>query len=1004
MRPSYSSRSISFFTVGQTALLTLSLLTLSSVRASAQIDRGVLEGTVIDPSSGVVAGAKVRVANADTGFTQKRTTNSSGYYRFPGLAVGEYTLSVSNAGFKTQTLHNVVLLVGQTRTLDVSLQLGGIEEMIEVKIEAVPVERSSAESSAVIQDDQIGNLPVNGRNWATLTTLAPWAQDDGGGDQRTIRFAGRGRDDNNFQIDGVDSGGIQEQAQKSTTRLQISEDAIEEYRVNSALYDAEYGTQAGGQVNVVTKSGKNDFHGTVFGYFRNSVFDARNFTDFDVNGNPFLPPFRMGQYGMTLGGPIARDKTFFFVSYEGLRQLQQQTFVATVPDPTEQLRILSGHPEMCPILQQFPWRTSTGSIAACAPKFVFPDSQFVDGGPDSVNIDNNVDVFTNQLGTRIHEDTWLARIDHKFSDRTNLYFRAQRDVAISYSPLGNLLDQQAVFNHPANYLIALQHTFTASIFNEVKFGVNRSPFHNPQVSVFPLAVNTNDYEPLNNTNTDNEVGTTFSILDDLSITHGRHTFKAGVEFRRVRLNQGITADNSITYKDNASLEANAVDSIAYNTSWCCRKYRRFFILPYFQDEWKVRPNLTLNIGLRWEYYSVEKEADNNATVFDMQNCVTNFDPTNGPGFCPKGSPLYFPNYRNWDPRVSIAWAPKALHEKTVVRAGFGIYHGASQNDDLNAALESNNTRFNFASTDLTGTQVLAFGPGYLQNPPDFAANGGPSYSPITRTPRALFRKRRDLYVEQWGLSIDQQLPGQFLFSASYLGTHGVLLFKRNYENTCDFTQFQVDGTCIRPLDQTRAAANYSGVGSVDLKIDDGTSSYHGLRLGLARRASSGFSFQGSYTWSHSINDGSIGGGEANAPENASCVPCDRGPSVFDVRHGVEFSSYYELPFGMGKKYATEGVAGKVFGGWTLSDSWNWHTGHPITVLFGPGAGFLPDGNDSADQRPDIAPGVSLTPPGGSTAALWFNPLAFVPPPINPATGIFTRWGNAGRGLVRSPHV
>jgi hypothetical protein len=191
---------------------------------------------------------------------------------------------------------------------------------------------------------------------------------------------------------------------------------------------------------------------------------------------------------------------------------------------------------------------------------------------------------------------------------------------------------------------------------------------------------------------------------------------------------------------------------------------------------------------------------------------------------------------------------------------------------------------------------------------------------------------------------------------------------------------------------------------VDLKIDDGTSSYHGLRLGLARRASSGFSFQGSYTWSHSINDGSIGGGEANAPENASCVPCDRGPSVFDVRHGVEFSSYYELPFGMGKKYATEGVAGKVFGGWTLSDSWNWHTGHPITVLFGPGAGFLPDGNDSADQRPDIAPGVSLTPPGGSTAALWFNPLAFVPPPINPATGIFTRWGNAGRGLVRSPHI
>ena len=225
-----------------------------------------------------------------------------------------------------------MLQVGQTRTLDIRLEVGARRR--ESRGHSVRRTRRTAlpprhpRSSAT---DQIANLPNNGRDWASFTLLAPFAQDDGGGDQRTIRFAGRARDDNNFQFDGVDAGGIQEQAQKSQTRLQISQDAIEEYRVNSALYDAEYGTQAGGQIDVVTKSGTNDLHGTAFGYLRNSVFDARNFNDFDLNGNPAVPPFRMGQYGLTFGGPIKKDKTFFFISYEGLRQLQSTTQQFTVP-------------------------------------------------------------------------------------------------------------------------------------------------------------------------------------------------------------------------------------------------------------------------------------------------------------------------------------------------------------------------------------------------------------------------------------------------------------------------------------------------------------------------------------------------------------------------------------------------------------------------------------------------------------------------------------------------
>src|SRR5580692_5237979 len=271
----------------------------SGAPSFAQTDRATLEGTVTDPSGGTISGANIQVTAVDTGISQERKTNSSGYYRFPGLPVGRFTVTVSNTSFKTKVIEQVTLQVGETHTLDVSLVVGEITEKVEIKAETGPTERASAAAATVINTEQIANLPVNGRDWSALTVLAPFAQDDGGGNQSTIRYAGRAIDDNNFNFDGVDAGGIQEQAQKSQVRLQISEDAIAEYRVNTALYDAEYGTQAGGQIDVVTKSGTNDYHGTAFGYLRNSFFDARNFND-----PPAVPPFRLGQYGLTVGGPI----------------------------------------------------------------------------------------------------------------------------------------------------------------------------------------------------------------------------------------------------------------------------------------------------------------------------------------------------------------------------------------------------------------------------------------------------------------------------------------------------------------------------------------------------------------------------------------------------------------------------------------------------------------------------------------------------------------------------
>lgn len=1015
--------------------LVLAILSLDGTQAFAQVDRAVLEGTVTDASGSVIAGASVTVVAVDTGLSEQQPTNSKGYYHFPGLAVGKYTVTTSGAGFKTKSVQDVVLRVGQTRTMDVELGVGAINERVEVRASIAPADRVSAEAATVIDSEQISELPNNGRDWASFTLLAPFAQDDGGGDQRTIRFAGRARDDNNFSLDGVDAGGIQEQAQKSQTRLQISQDAIEEYRVNSALYDVEYGTQAGGQVDVETKHGTNTYHGTVFGYFRNSVFDARNFNDYDLNGNPYVPPFRMGQYGLTVGGPIKKDNTFFFISYEGLRQLQSTTNVFTVPSgfpaitggSSFQRQVLNTSPQMCQIMQAYPWRKSAGTINGCSARFTYPDSAFtwLGADPTAQNYDPNADNVTAATPTTVHEDTWLVRIDHKINEKTQLYGRAQRDISLVDAPNGGSLpgDKLQTINHPANYLLALEHTFTPKLFNETKFYVNRSPFHNPQASALPFAVSTSNFVGLNDNTADIEIGTTYGLVDNVIWTRGRHAFKTGMEIRRVRLNQGQTADNNLNFASEADMTTATLSNITYIAPWCCHKLRRTFYMPYFQDEWKVTPTLTLTAGVRYEYYGVAHEASNRTTVFDLFQfhgvCLGSgsfntlpVPPASGPintAPCTKNPALYKPNYKNIDPRVALAWAPASFHGKTVFRSGFGIYHGAAQNDDLNAGLESDTFRVKV-------NQTIPLSPAFEQTTPDLSSV---STQKQASHPRELQREgRRDLYVEEWGLTVEHEFPSNLLASAQYIGTRGNRLFSRGAVNLCTapVTLNPLDGDCVRYLDQFYPDPNNPDpFGSVDMKRDIGSSTYHALGLSLERRFSQGLEFQGRYTWSHSINDGSVGGGESSGPENVNCLQCDKGPSVFDIRHNISVNAVYELPFGRGKQFlSSPGVIANVLGGWQLSGVGLWHTGHPLTVSMdlsggiasGAFAGFpytylVPDGNDQTNQRPDLIPGVPLTVPGGGRNNVpLVNAAAFAAPPTD-ANGNFTRYGDAPNGVFRA---
>jgi hypothetical protein len=374
----------------------------------------------------------------------------------------------------------------------------------------------------------------------------------------------------------------------------------------------------------------------------------------------------------------------------------------------------------------------------------------------------------------------------------------------------------------------------------------------------------------------------------------------------------------------------------------------------------------------------------------------------------------------------VAWAPPALHGKTVVRAGFGIYHGAAQNDDLNSPLESDTFRVTVAGPPVT--------PGLEQEIPDLSGLGAQKQA---NHPRAIQRQdRRDLYAEEWGLTIEHQLPVGFLLSASYLGSHGVRLFSRGGVNLCS-TPITPNGTatdpatdCVRPLDtffpgtpssQDPTPLTVDPYGSVDIKRDIGSSTYHALGISLERRFMNGLSLQTRYTYGHSINDGSVGGGESNGPENVNCLPCDKGPSIFDIRHNFTANAIYELPFGPGKTYLDQpGVLGKIVGGWSVSSIGLWHTGHPLTVVMDltnnisnpanpflnstnalPDTLLLPDGNDQTTQRPDIVPGVPLTLPGaGHNGVPLVNPAAFRLPPQD-SLGFFTRFGNEPNGLFRA---
>jgi hypothetical protein len=880
-------------------------------------DRAAINGTVTDPSGAFVAGAKIELNSTLNGFHRSTITGTDGIYQFTSLAVGTYTISTSKNGFKPYEITGVELLFGQVRTLDERLEVGAVSDSVQVNATGEALNRTNAEIDGVIESPQIREIPINGRNWATLMTLAPGAINTGDGGQRSIRFNGHSLDDSNFTFDGIDTSGVQEQTQKAETRLSISLDSIAEFRVATSVYTAENGSAGGAQVNVVSKTGSNQFHGSLYDYLRNDALDARS--PFD---GAQIPPFRLNQFGAQLGGPVIKDKAFFFVNYEGLRQTLGQTLIGFVPNAAVRAQVLAASPVLKPIIDAFP--------------------------KGQTPVDLNTDQITVQGTNTVREDSGLIRFDYRFNDSNTVFVRYSIDNALINNPQDALGATNTIPVIPQNLVLQFQHIFSPQLINETKFGVNRANYHNWNYGKSPISVTTADFSSLSDNTLDEEIGTTFSYIDNLTKTTGRHTLKFGTDIRRIRLNNSGNAirDSSIDYGSLDDFIHNAADNASVLEGEGIRGNRRTFFSGYAQDEFKVTPNLTLNLGLRYEFYTVAHEILNRAAVVDIRGCG---------GFCPPGTPFYNANPNDWGPRIGLAWSPSATGGKTVIRTGFGIYYGANQNDDFSDPLESAVPRYGFTSSDFAN----------LSYPLDqFITPQNALF-----TPKAIDRHRKDLSYDNWNFLVQQQLPGKFQLQTGYIGSVGRHLF----------TRYQIN--LIDPATGKRPLAQFSQFG---LKTNDGNNNFNALQTSLERRFTNGFLWQTQYMWSHGIADSSIGAGESLTFQNQSCRACDRSDTNIDVRHTMTSNAIYQLPFARNSK---------IFGGWELSGIGTASSGRPVNITLSRKAGQLLDGNNGS-QRPDLVPGVPIY-AAHQTITNWFNPAAFAVPA--PGT-----WGNLGRYVARGP--
>lgn len=917
----------------------LCVFILFALPVFAQTDRANLTGTIVDVTGSRIPNASVQVQSLSTGLTRSTKASGFGVYSLNALPVGHYSVEVSAHGFQSIRVPDLSLNVGQTRTLNLKMTVVRVSSKVRVVADGSDLDKTSATIGGVVHGSQIRELPLNGRNWVSLMSLTPGVIDSGSGTEKSMRFAGLSDEDNVYQLDGIDMSGINHQYQKENIRLQVSTAAIAEFRANSAVYSADQGGAPGGQMELVSRSGTNVVHGSVWEFLRNSAFDA---TPWSYQS---LPPLHLNDFGANLGGPVIRNKLFYFVNYEGLRQVLDQQLFGYVPSQSFRNAALTQSPGLAPILNAYPKGTE----------------------PDPNN-PQNIDLWYGGGRQVQNEDSGLARIDYQIDPSTSVSLRFDTDAYTLVAPQGAgsgtyLTDTGFTDLSTPNAMVELQHTFSPTIMNDIRYGFNRANFLQGQNTALPIAVSVNGLSSLSNPSGSTRVDNTFNFLDDATFVVRRHTIKAGVQIRRIQENKASpsTPDQSISYVSLQDFKDNLIDTDSYNGAVPVTGQRMTEYFGYILDQYQMRPNLTWNVGLRYEYYGVDHEVLGRGVVVDPLTCPN--------VICPAGTPWYHPNLLDFEPRVSVTWSPYAFRNKTVIRAGFGIYDGPGQFGNLGAPVG------NIAEAKYTLTQVEAPGLSYPLGPYTGAISS--SFSPAGRP-----RNRKDVSADEWTLSIQHELPGRMVAQIAYLGT----------EDSHVFSRWTLNG--VNPATGKRP---YAGFSTIDYRGTFNHASMNALQLGLRRSMSGGLLIAASYQWSHAINNGGIGGGEADIPENLACLRCERASSDEDIRSYFTASGIWQLPVGRG--HAVLGNAprwlNEMLGRWQLSGIAFARSGLPVNVTMSRPTKALPD-QLNKNQRPNLVPGVPLY-PHHRTPENWLNPAAF----SVPADGT---WGDAPRNVVRAPGI
>jgi hypothetical protein len=874
----------------------------------AQADRAAVTGTITDQSHTAMSTARVAVVYPATALRRETQSSSTGAYEIAGLPIGECYIEVSAPGFQTVQTKPFVLEVGETRSLNVSLQIAAVSSTVNVQAVADAMTLSTVAVDSLTSSQRLNDLPVNGRNWMSFMALAPGAVDGANGSNTAVRFFATTGDDENYRVDGMDATSIRNQNMRLNSRLLMSEDAIAEFRVNSALFTAESGGSIVGQVEVVTKSGSNAFHGSAFEFARDAVFDARPFTQPGA-----LPPFKFNQYGGTVGGPIFKNKTFFFLSYEGLRQTQNLASpVQDVPSLAFKAQALAQSPLIAPLLAAFPAPTAPTSNPQIG----------IWQGPEQ-NIQD--------------EDVGTVRVDHRFNDSWSGYFRFTRNNAFVRVP-DSLNYGTSSYNGPVNGVVEFLDVISPRTTNEIRLGANWVPWQMQQDIGNVLAISVSPFATAPDSLFKQTHSLSENILDNVSTQRGNHAIKAGIEIRRVVISNYYSYDGTISYANLANFAANIVDSVVVSGLNPAVTDPKTEYFGYVQDEWKLRPNLTINIGLRYDFFNELSEAHGRTYGFNLQTCG---------GYCPYGNQNGTPDFTNFAPRLGIAWAPAKLKGNTVIRAGGGIYYGDGQVGNQLAFTYNGGDRFNLTQ---------ATNPG-LAWPVNLTPNEG-----IGTAPDETDRYRRSEMSQQWTAQIQQRLGWRFNAQVSYLGMENTHLFDEQADNV------------INPLTGMRP---YPQFNPVVHKGNWAVGRFHGLITSLQRTARNGLFVGMNYTYSHAD-------GDFSDPENVACRACSWGDLTYDVRQNLYIQSSYPLPLGHSLALRN----------WTLSGVASIRSGLPLNVTVTRATTALGDGNNT-EQRPNLVPGVSIIPLGGQTIGDWINKAAFSVPANN-------TWGTAGTDIVRGP--